>query len=104
MGLAHQEIDLSSLRVGFDFLVPPLPILLCQPAKNLRELFSGKTLDLCLEFIYFRHCVSLPMRSKACATAAAASKCFYYNATHGRNLAVFWAEQRHRALGWSAGI
>src|SRR6267143_2556702 len=26
-GLAQQEIELSSLRIGFDFLVPPLPVL-----------------------------------------------------------------------------
>jgi len=52
-GLRHQEIEFSNLRIGFDFLVPLLLAFSGQPEKNLRELFTRKTLDLCLERAYF---------------------------------------------------
>ena len=46
-GLTHQEIEPSSLRVGFDLLVPSLPVLFRQPPEKLglrksRQLDSGR--------------------------------------------------------------
>ena len=50
--LTHQEIEPSSLRVVFDLLVPPLPILFLQPPEELGELLTGKSLNFRLQFIY----------------------------------------------------
>src|ERR1035438_7090999 len=60
VGLPHQEIEPSSLRVIFDLLVPAFPFLFRQPPEKLGDLLAGKPLDICLEFINLGHCVSLP--------------------------------------------
>jgi hypothetical protein len=59
MGLTHQEIEFSSLRVGCDLLVPALPVRLREPPEELSELVIGKFFDLGFEFLYLRHGVSI---------------------------------------------
>ena len=51
--LTLQEIEPSSPRVGFDLVVPSLPVLFRQPPEKLGELLTGKSLNFGLKFIYF---------------------------------------------------
>ncbi len=50
--LTHQEVEPSRPGVGFDLLVPLLPVFFRQLPEELGEFLTGESLDFCLEFVY----------------------------------------------------
>src|SRR3990172_2340936 len=105
--LTHQEIHLPSFRVSFDLLVPPLPILFCQPPDEFGKLLPGKSLDFRFEFVYLRHGPSSPSWQRPVSTGPDANAGYSFSSVcHPHPLsatprcAVDWLTLRsNRGLG-----